>query len=97
MSKAILVMDMPSSCSKCVAYESGGYNERLEPYDGACYIAKHCMQGHKVTKGRPSWCPLRELPQKINEKDYTSLIRIGEKKGWNACIDEIMKGSEENG
>lgn len=53
--------NMPESCSRCDAYESGGYNERYEPYDGSCFLAKRCMQGHKVTKGRPSWCPLKPI------------------------------------
>lgn len=53
-------MDMPTSCSKCRAYESGGYNQNLEPYDGSCFLEKRCMNGHKVTKGRPYWCPLKE-------------------------------------
>ena len=48
-------------------------------------------------KGIPDWCPLREVPQK---KDYDYCDRsiwTHERIGFNACIDEIMKGSEENG
>lgn len=55
---------MPESCSKCKLYESGGYNEHLEPYDGSCFIGKRCMNGHKVTKCRPAWCPLQEVKEK---------------------------------
>lgn len=53
-------MDMPKSCSKCNLYESGGYNKQFEPYDGSCFLEKRCMNGHKVTKARPVWCPLKE-------------------------------------
>lgn len=39
-------------------------------------------------------CPLREIPEKHN----TDATQVGEQwsvfnKGWNACIDEIMKQS----
>lgn len=51
-------MEMPAACSKCSLYESGGHNQN-GPYDGACYLAKRCMMGHKVTQGRPLWCPLK--------------------------------------
>lgn len=51
--------------------------------------------------GKPEWCPLRELPQKKEEhpKEYYEFGSIGLSFciGYNACIDEIMKGSEENG
>lgn len=53
-----IAWDMPVSCSRCDGYEPGGYNKNYEPYEGACFLAKRCMMGHKVTQGRPSWCPL---------------------------------------
>ena len=41
---------------------------------------------------KPEWCPLKELPEK-QEDLPTNIYR----EGWNACIDKILKGSEENG
>lgn len=85
MSKAILVMDMPNSCAKCkfVEHEDEGWL--------TCSLCDYRMA---YVFERADYCPLRELPQKpdyppINEQSYVA--------GWNACIDEIMKGSEENG
>ena len=59
-------IEMPVSCSKCNLYESGGYNKYMEPYDGACFLSKRCMNGHKVTKGRPAWCELKEEPNEVS-------------------------------
>ena len=36
---------------------------------------------------RPSWCPLKELPEKMK---YCNGTYNGEVKGWNNCIDEIL-------
>ena len=86
MSKAILVMDMPKSCRNCNLRVIGSYN--------FCTGA----DGRKIDQMKiinndikPDWCPLREMPQKKEEIVYTSLSGIGEKKGWNACIDAILK------
>lgn len=88
-----LEMDIPGSCSKCSMYESGGYNELLEPYDGSCFMKKRCMNGHKVTKGRPEWCPLKDEDfnvDMINEQ----LEDYGKYKGvllceYNTCENYI--------
>lgn len=91
MSKAILVMDMPNSCDECVfVRESCSDNGDLY-----CNNPLATMQGNYVSdyiKCRPIWCPLRELPQKIDEAIGTS--NMFKALGWNECIDEIMRGSE---
>lgn len=81
MSKAILVMDMPSCCDECdvicTQYYTAIKDKNFENYM------------------KPNNCPLREVPQK---KDYDYCDRsiwTHERIGYNACIDEIMKGSEE--
>lgn len=51
--------DMPESCSQCAAYEPMEYTKYQEPDEGICHISKRFMMGHKVTQGRPSWCPIR--------------------------------------
>ena len=106
MSKAIVVMDMPKNCLECpFRYKSeekplGNFTyqslfrckyepDGLDEDEGDMVYLNDIMM-----KSKPEWCPLREVPQKpdyppINEQSYVA--------GWNACIDEIMKGSEENG
>lgn len=93
MAKAVLVMDMPESCKKCVFCR--GLNAcKLNKYlvgDRICTIYtvdKQIMEG-----GKPDWCPLRELPEKMPElksgyEDISTSIR---RVGWNACLDAIAK------
>lgn len=88
MSKVIAVIDKPKSCEVCPCFEGGMFN-------GVCRLEKQTKSNTEKTI--PKWCPLREVPQK---KDYDYCDRsiwTYERIGYNACIDEIMKGSEKNG
>jgi hypothetical protein len=93
MPKAVLVMDMPESCKKCVFCR--GLNAcKLNKYlvgDRICTIYtvdKQIMEG-----GKPDWCPLRELPEKIPdlEHGYENVEKSIIRTGWNACLDAIAK------
>lgn len=93
MPKAVLVMDMPESCKKCVFCR--GLNAcKLKKYlagDRICTIYtvdKQIMEG-----GKPDWCPLRELPEKIPdlEHGYENVEKSIIRTGWNACLDAIAK------
>ena len=84
MSKAILIMDMPKNCDECILYYERDYCDY-------CGIRNEYIDIN-VLQSKPEWCPLKEVLQKpdyppINESSYVA--------GWNACIDEILKGSEE--
>lgn len=83
MVKAVLVMDMPEQvCQKCaLCYETENDDEYL-----CCAVGKLLPDGEK-----PDWCPLRELPKKANHPAYCDNGRFD--KGWNACIDEILKAN----
>ena len=83
MAKAILVMDMPEQiCQKCkLCYETENGDEYM-----CCAVGKLVPDGEK-----PDWCPLRELPKKANHPAYCDNGRFD--KGWNACIDEILKAN----
>lgn len=97
MSKAILVMDMPKDCCDCIFCREldEGVKACCEIMDNPsnsdlCRVidVHYCME-------KPDWCPLRELPQKKEEKVYTSLFAIAKKNGWNDCIDAILKEGAE--
>ena len=97
MAKAVLVMDMPESCKKCVFCR--GLNAcKLKKYlvgDRICTIYtvdKQIMEG-----GKPDWCPLRELPEKIPElkSGYEEISKSIHRDGWNACLDEILGGKDD--
>ena len=86
MAKAVLVMDMPKTCKDCsckyfsykdYALYDCAITGKTVPIDGGRYGEK------------PYWCPLRELPEKVNHPDYCDNGRFD--KGWNACLDKILK------
>lgn len=78
MPKAILVFDkMPNSCNECEVRCTG-------------YTAKdYAEKGIK----RPSWCPLRPLPNKWYDDGSTSFA-MGIARGFNKCLDEITGETE---
>lgn len=92
MAKAVLIMDMPEQvCQKCtLCYETENDDEYL-----CCATGKLLPDGEK-----PDWCPLRELPKKKEEFELrkckgsvkgTWKVPSIENKGFNACLDEILK------
>ena len=88
MAKAVLVMDNPESCFGCnflycnedTNLDSCQAREKARPVDSETYK-------------KPDWCPLRELPEKIPdlEHGYESVEKSILRKGWNACLDKILK------
>lgn len=89
MAKAVLVMDMPESCSKCkFLYEFQGVKkcQLMNVLNGG---ASRLSQ-NTFTEKRHDKCPLRELPKYKHTVGTESendklLMNIG----WNACLDEI--------
>ena len=91
MSKVMLIMDMPSSCSECKLKSRvhGIFN-----VTHCCNLAEGIISLDKGFEERLDNCPLRELPQK---KDPNKELTWEHKKwrdGYNACINEILKGEE---
>lgn len=93
MSKAILVMDMPKSCDVCdfvTVDEKVGNMTCTNPLSDeyGCDVTDYigCRAGG---------CPLKEVPQKAYN-GTTLETSQAYTRGWNACIDEILKGSEED-
>lgn len=84
MAKAVLVMDMPESCFGCnlCHINSSGGEDRCQAFEVSRPV-------NSETYEKPDWCPLRELPEKANHPDYCDNGRFD--KGWNACLDEILK------
>ena len=82
MNKAILVMDMPDDCFECNFCIEFAAHDR-------CVAA-----GNRIfTIKKPDWCPLTPIPEKYNmdvphDRDYDMEYEYG----YNACIDEILRG-----
>lgn len=94
MAKAVLVMDMPESCSKCkFMYEFQGIKkcQLMNVLNGG---ASRVSQ-NTFTEKRHEKCPLRELPEKkvADKRLAISPLTEGQlndfEKGWNACLDAI--------
>ena len=91
--KAILVMDMPSSCLECPIGKdmSIPIETCIKCPFGKCVIDKE-------TKTRPNWCPLKPMPSKKTlSGDVTDIQKMGKELmniGYNACIDEILGDKE---
>ena len=77
--KAVLVIDMPNNCEECEITYFQGHGE-----SSICYSGDWSK--------RPSWCPLRPLPEKKNEVDIYGfdLVKNRYAIGWNDCIDAII-------
>ena len=88
MTKAILVMDMPNSCGKCkFLYEFQGI-KKCQLMNVLNNVASR-LSHNTFTVKRYEKCPLRKLPEKVNHPEYCDTGRFD--KGWNACLDEILK------
>lgn len=84
MMKAVLVIDMPTNCSKCKLSYLQGIGESI------CNAVDW--------DDRPSWCPLKPMPEKKNTDKlqgfgnsqilWTDKV-IYQNEGWNACLEEI--------
>ena len=74
-------MDMPNNCMECQFC----YNEDFP----MCEAGGRRIKENNIEK-RQEWCPLRECPQKKEISDDYEVF----KKGYNACIDEILGGAE---
>lgn len=98
--KSVLVIDTPNNCSECpCCYVSEN--------DWGDFISARCQMKYKgfvdkyseYNKGRPSWCPLRPLPDKatvdesmlgIGFDDFNTIYYLG----FNECIDKITGETE---
>ena len=90
MPKAVLVMDMPERCDKCLLLL------KIPQKDGLALCLARPTNGQeeynpkREKSWRPDWCPLRELPEKM----ITGAGGYGEnmfRSGFNACLDAIAK------
>lgn len=96
MSKSILVTDTPKSCLDCQFCR-----EIQEGIEACCELSDEpndkelCrMIDVGYCQEKPDWCPLLDLPKKMAEENRWFSKEYAE--GWNACVDEILKGANGN-
>lgn len=86
MNKATLVIDMPSCCNECFALDDNGDY----PY---CIITGE-VRGYtfRAREQKMDKCPLKEFPRKkFIYLNFDDEINSSYKKGWNDCIDEMLR------
>lgn len=95
--KSILIIDTPSSCSKCkLAYD-----------EIDCFITGESLWNKDNNPDTQilSNCPLSPIPEKRNFKldindikvvDVGRMVAYQYAQGWNDCIDQIKKGEITN-
>lgn len=102
MSKSILVIDAPNNCSECrLKSDDAGKTVCGMLFDMKEIIEEkglpnkfrymHRIIDNNETK-KPDWCPLMDLPNKMAEENRWYSKEYAE--GFNACIDEILKGDD---
>lgn len=89
--KSIYVMDTPKACDECPL------SLEIEKEVGTIICRgceKYSVNSNSTEK--PDWCPLKEVPEKDQSHLgwYPLSYVYGRAEGWNACIDEILKGSD---
>lgn len=97
MSKAVLVMDMPESCSKCkFSYEFYGA-KKCHILNLLCNGGKSIIPTEKYAKYRHRACPLVRLPDENPSNPelrpgvhYSEAAYEVYKNGWKTLWDKIM-------
>ena len=97
--KAVLVIDLPLDCWDCHLVDDWENCNAIK-----ITSRRYGMNVKQYYKNeRPSWCPLRPLPQKNKYDvkkyatvDYENNVTLGHylNKGRNECIDEITGETE---
>ena len=83
--KAILVIDMPNTCSECKLF----WND----VDCGCMALERVFGEFGCSVGKPVDCPLKPMPQRFESPILTDYC-LGSADGWNCCIETIL--GEEN-
>ena len=90
MSKGIIVVDTTENCLNCGcklcfdrSYYCGEKARFLDDWE------------FDIRNERPDWCPIKEIPIRIEELKFPHSIndyqRKGFSSGWNVCINEMVK------
>jgi len=86
--KAILIVNMPTCCTYCDLRSTHSHTcyASIASETNKCDVDDYVLQEEK-----PSWCPLKPLPnkKKPNDPDET-WEELHHRFGYNDCIDEIL-------
>ena len=94
MARAMLIMDMPSMCVNCNLCRPTREKHTGESCWECMARPMIMITSKEARTTKPTWCPLREVPQKKEYVNWEQSIDRFKKVGYNACIDEILGGGE---
>lgn len=87
MARGIIVVDIPETCGDCACCQYDGQ------YNRYCGVNGEDLMNIDWNGEKPDWCPIKELPPKLEEincpHSMSDYQRKGFSRGWNACIEEI--------
>ena len=86
MSKGIIVVNITNACDECSCCQYDGQ------YDRYCGVNGEDLMNIDWSSEKPNWCPIKPILQKQNNDNLYDEYYDGFDMGWNACIDEILKG-----
>lgn len=98
MSKSILVIDTPENCRECLCHftDMVGFESGKEKFFRFLCGVKNREITENVNIDRQDWCPILDLPKKKEQTVFPKWYYDGWNNGFNACIDEILKGANGN-
>jgi len=93
--KAVLVIDMPKRCSMCrfLFRTDEGYCFCNTPGLGFDYDVGDYMQSKE--KGKPDWCPIKELPEYRDDKHCCYNHEYYTTMGWNDFRKRLIGDDDE--
>ena len=99
MKAIVLIDEFPKSCYECpLTHSEAGFFGDI--CDSVCTVLDRTNIVFMDGMGKPEWCPLKPLPRKLkidktlNFYGYENFIQGTLAMGFNACLDEIIGGSE---
>lgn len=85
MKVIISIKNMPNNCRNV-----RGDKENVCHFGGmVCKITEKDVMKHVVSGTKPDFCPLEEIPEKLDVKSAKTFTDLGWIGGWNACIQKI--------
>ena len=89
MGKGIIVLDeIPEKCNQCNFW----FAKATVPVEYRCMGLQREITENELTKKKPDWCPINQMPEKIEVLKYPHSMKFS--RGWNACLDEIEGSAE---
>lgn len=87
--KSFVVIDTPKCCLRCPLFKPFAFGVK----GGICSIKHESYVKDEL--GKPDYCPLIKVPEKMVVEDRWYSEDYA--RGYDACIDELMKKGKEKG